>query len=126
MPGYAAELSDDDEVLRREDGELVTCVGRSGARAYACAGSELRELRDDGALGERLFGLDEVEILHTRSTLIEKCLYVFVCLLSIVIALAGTSDSAPGYIYFLLGPLQAANGWYHGRKVRALVVARAA
>ncbi len=74
----------------------------------------------------RELGLDEVEILHTRSTLIEKSLYVFVCLLSVAIALLGSSDSAPGYIYFLLAPLQAANGWYHGRKVRALMLARTA
>jgi len=68
--------------------------------------------------------LDEVERLHTRSTLIEKCLYVFVCLLSVLIALVGTSDSAPGYTYFLLGPVLTANGWYHGRKVRALMATR--
>jgi hypothetical protein len=73
----------------------------------------------------RELALDEVEMLHTRSTLVEKCVYVFVCLLSILIALFGTSDSAPGYIYFLLGPALAANGWYHGRKVRALIAARA-
>ena len=69
--------------------------------------------------------LDEVEILHTRSTLIEKCIYVFVCVLSILIALIGNSDSAPGYVYFLLAPLQTANGWYHGRTIRALISARA-
>jgi uncharacterized membrane protein len=73
----------------------------------------------------RELALDEVELLHTRSTLIEKGIYMLVCLLSILIALVGTSDSAPGYIYFLLAPLQAANGWYHGRKVRALMAARA-
>jgi len=69
--------------------------------------------------------LDEIETLHTRATLVEKCLYVLVCLLSILIALVSDSDSAPGFIYFLLAPLQAANGWYHGRKVRALVAKRA-
>jgi len=69
-------------------------------------------------------GLDEVETVHTRATLIEHLVYVFVCLLSILLAFAGTSDSLPGYIYFLLSPLLAFNGWYHGRKVRALMQAR--
>jgi hypothetical protein len=65
-------------------------------------------------------GLDEAEQLYTRSSLCEKWIYVAVCLLSIVLALTTPSESLPGVIYFLLGPLQAANGWWHGRKIRAL------
>src|SRR5689334_12483977 len=71
-------------------------------------------------------GLDEVETLHTRASIIEMLVYVFVCLLSILLAFTTSSDSLPGYIYFLLSPLLAANGWYHGRKVRTLMEARTA
>jgi len=71
-------------------------------------------------------GLDDVETLHTRATLIEHLVYVFVCLLSILLAYATSSGSIPGYIYFLLSPLLAWNGWFHGRKVRVLMQARTA
>jgi uncharacterized membrane protein len=71
-------------------------------------------------------GLDAVETLHTRSTLIEHLVYVFVCLLSVLLAFATSSDSLPGFIYFLLSPLLAWNGWFHGRKVRVLMQARTA
>lgn len=73
--GRLAELRAGDEVVRREDGEVVTCVGRSGALAYACAGTELRQLQE-GALGERLFGLDEVEppdLSGLASAVAERC-----------------------------------------------------
>ena len=63
--------------------------------------------------------LDPVELLHTRSALNETLIYVIVCMLSVVLAAATTSNSAPGFVYFLLGPLQAANGWWFGRQIRA-------
>jgi hypothetical protein len=40
-------------------------------------------------------------------------------MLSVVLAAATESNGAPGFVYFLLGPLQAANGWWFGRRVRA-------
>ena len=64
--------------------------------------------------------LNAAEQINTRSTLFEKLIYVAVCLLSIVLALTTENDSLPGLIYFLLGPLQAANGIWHGRQVNAL------
>jgi uncharacterized membrane protein len=64
--------------------------------------------------------LNPVELLHTRSALNENLIYVIVCMMSIVLAAASDSDGAPGFVYFLLGPLQALNGWYYGRKAGAL------
>jgi hypothetical protein len=45
---------------------------------------------------------------------------VAVCLLSILLAMATNSDWLPGVTYMLLGPLQALNGWMHGRRIRVL------
>jgi uncharacterized membrane protein len=69
--------------------------------------------------------LDPVELLHTRSALNENLIYVIVCMMSIVLAAATDNDGAPGFVYFLLGPLQALNGWYYGRQADAIVKARA-
>jgi uncharacterized membrane protein len=55
------------------------------------------------------------EIILTRASLFENLIYVAVCLLSILLALATSSDWLPGVAYFLLGPLQAFNGWRFGR-----------
>jgi len=63
--------------------------------------------------------LDPVELLHTRAALNENLIYVIVCMMSIVLAAATTSNGAPGFVYFLLGPLQAANGWWFGRRIQA-------
>jgi uncharacterized membrane protein len=65
-------------------------------------------------------GLDATETLHTRATLCEMLIHVAVCLLSILLAMTIDSDWLPGVTYALLGPLQALNGWLHGRKIRAL------
>ena len=73
--GRLAELRAGDEVARVDDGPIVTCVGRSGPLPYACANNELRVLRD-GALGERLFGLDEIappDVDGLDSELAERC-----------------------------------------------------
>jgi len=64
--------------------------------------------------------LTEPERLMTRMDLWANFVHVSVCLLSIVLALTTESASLPGLIYFLIGPLQALNGWYFGRKVRAI------
>jgi hypothetical protein len=41
------------------DGRSLTCLGQSGGKAYACAGSELYWLTDNG-LGERFFHLERL------------------------------------------------------------------
>lgn len=64
--------------------------------------------------------LDAAEILYTKASLAENLIYVGVCALSITLALATASDWLPGFIYFLLGPLQALNGWWFGRRIHAL------
>lgn len=64
--------------------------------------------------------LDATETILTRSTLAGYFIYVSVCLMSIVLALLTSSDSLPGLVYFVLGPLQALNGWWFGRKLRAI------
>jgi hypothetical protein len=63
--------------------------------------------------------LNAVELLHTRAALNETLIYVIVCMLSVVLAATMSSHGAPGFVYFLLGPLQAANGWWFGRRIRA-------
>lgn len=64
--------------------------------------------------------LDAAETLHTRSALVGMWIYVGVCMLSVALALLTTNTSMPGWVYFLLGPLQALNGVWYGRKIRAL------
>jgi uncharacterized membrane protein len=70
-------------------------------------------------LRERL-QLDAAEILYTKTSLGENLIYVGVCILSILLALTTSTEWLPGVIYFLLGPLQAFNGWWFGRRIRAL------
>jgi uncharacterized membrane protein len=65
-------------------------------------------------------GLDTAESLYTRNSLVGMSIYVGVCLLSIVLAVTVSSSWLPGMVYFLLGPLQAINGAWHGRRIRAL------
>jgi uncharacterized membrane protein len=64
--------------------------------------------------------LNSVELLQTRQSLYESLIYVGVCLLSITLALTTSNTWLPGVIYFLLGPLQGFNGWWHGTKVSAM------
>ncbi len=71
-------------------------------------------------------GLDPAELLYTRGSLIGMWIYVGVCLLSILLALVTSIPWLPGFIYFLFGPLQAFNGIWHGRKLRALSAVPAA
>jgi uncharacterized membrane protein len=68
-------------------------------------------------------GLSEVELVLTRQSLYESLIYVGVCLLSITLALTTSNPWLPGVIYFLLGPLQGFNGWWHGSKVSAMAKA---
>jgi hypothetical protein len=69
--------------------------------------------------------LNELELIQTRQSLAENLIYVGVCLLSILLALTISSAWIPGMIYFLLGPFQAFNGWWHGRKVETLAAVKA-
>jgi uncharacterized membrane protein len=63
--------------------------------------------------------LDAAETILTRSSVAASLVYVGVCLLSIVLALVTDNEWLPGVIYFLLGPLQAFNGWWFGKQLRA-------
>jgi len=67
--------------------------------------------------------LDENELIQTRASLVENLIYVAVCGLSITLAYVSESGWLPGVVYFLLGPLQAFNGWWFGRKLRPAPVA---
>jgi uncharacterized membrane protein len=67
--------------------------------------------------------LDTTEVILTRSSLCQNLIYVGMCLLSITLALATQNTWVPGAVYLLLGPLQAFNGWWFGRQVRALAAA---
>lgn len=64
--------------------------------------------------------LNGVELIYTRASLYENLIYVGVCLVSLVLALTTSSYSLPGFIYFLIGPLQAFNGWWFGKKAQQL------
>jgi uncharacterized membrane protein len=62
--------------------------------------------------------LNRAELILTRSSLVGLLIYFGVSLLSVMLALLTSSSRIPGFIYFVLGPLQAFNGWWHGRKLR--------
>ena len=64
-------------------------------------------------------GLTANELVQTRASLAENVIYVVVCALSITLAYTTSVGGLPGFIYMLLGPAQAFNGWWFGRKVRA-------
>ncbi len=64
--------------------------------------------------------LAESEKLHTRATLVEHLVQMSICLLSVLLALSTASTWMPGFVYFLIGPVLAFNGWWHGRKISAL------
>jgi uncharacterized membrane protein len=64
--------------------------------------------------------LDATETALTRADLRSNLIYVAVCCLSMLLALVTSSDWLPGVIYFLLGPLQAANGIWSARQVQKL------
>ena len=65
-------------------------------------------------------GLNPAEIIQTRSVFRAHLISVGVCCLSIALAYGTTNEVLPGIIYVVLAPLQALNGWWHGRQVRAL------
>jgi uncharacterized membrane protein len=79
------------------------------AALYARALAKRRELE-----------LDAIEVVITRASLYGNLIYVGVCVLSIALALSTTTTWLPGFIYMLIGPLQTMNGWWSGRKSRAL------
>lgn len=68
-------------------------------------------------------GLDAVEMLYTVQSLYGMWIYVGVCLVSIALALVTNNTWLPGVTYFLLGPLQAINGMWFARKIRAAIAA---
>jgi uncharacterized membrane protein len=67
--------------------------------------------------------LNASEVVMTRASIYRNLIYVGVCMLSIVLALLTEIGWLPGFIYFLIGPLQSWNGWWSGRKTRALASA---
>jgi hypothetical protein len=69
--------------------------------------------------------LNAIETALTRAELHRNLIYVFVCGLSIMLALLTAIDWLPGFIYFLLGPLQTMNGVRSARQVRALAATAA-
>jgi hypothetical protein len=64
-------------------------------------------------------------MMLTRADLWANAIYVFVCLLSVALALTIENAAIPGLIYWLLGPLQAWSGRWHGRKVDKLAAVTA-
>jgi uncharacterized membrane protein len=67
--------------------------------------------------------LTAAEVILTRAALAENLIYVGVCLLSILLAYTTSNYSLPGYVYLLLGPLQAFSGRRYGKRARAAAAA---
>jgi hypothetical protein len=65
-------------------------------------------------------GLDAIETELTRADLRGNLIYVFVCCLSIALAMLPVSSWLPGFIYFLIGPLQTVNAFWSTGRVRGL------
>ena len=114
---FDLDLANAPHIESREQGQMVYLVyGLGFAGVWG-----LYSLLYAHALRKRAeLGLNEVELVQTRQSLYESLIYVGVCVLSITLALATSSPMLPGLIYFLLGPLQGFNGWWHGRKVDAI------
>ncbi|HKE92814.1 MAG TPA: TMEM175 family protein [Povalibacter sp.] len=66
--------------------------------------------------------MDAMEVVLTRGSLYEYLIHVGVALLSVTLALTTSLITLPGWIYFLLAPLQTMNGMWHGRRARKLSV----
>jgi len=64
--------------------------------------------------------LDAIETALTRTELRSNLIYVFVCFLSIMLALLTTITWLPGFIYFLIGPLQTINEMRSAKQVQTL------
>jgi len=74
------------------------------------------------ALGKRHeLQLTADEIMETRASLWSCLIYVFVCFVSIALAYGTSSESAPGYVYCAVAPLQIYNRRWHGPKRTSLV-----
>jgi uncharacterized membrane protein len=67
-----------------------------------------------------LLQLSPAELLLTKRSLYHCLINLAVCLLSVLLALSGTSESLPGYVYCLLAPALTLNGFWIGKKVRSL------
>lgn len=65
-------------------------------------------------------GLNAVELLYTKSSIVENLNFVAVCVLSIVLSRTTDVESLPGWIYGIIGPIQAFTGSWYGRKIKAL------
>jgi uncharacterized membrane protein len=65
--------------------------------------------------------LNAVEVVLTKLELNGFLINIGVCLLSIGLTFTNVHLAVPGLIYSLLGPLLAANGFWHGAKVTRLV-----
>jgi uncharacterized membrane protein len=99
-----------------EVGQLYIVYGLGFAGAWAFyALLYFHALRKRGELA-----LDAAELIMTRDSLSACLVYLGVCLLSVLLALVTDNLSVPGFVYFLIAPLQAVNGWYHGRKLKAV------
>ena len=114
---FGLALTDPPHLETREQVRvLYTIYGLGFAGIWGLYGAMyLRALRKRVELG-----LDASEILHTRASLAENGIFVAVCLLSVLLAWTADNLTWPGFIYMILGPLQAPAGWLYGRRIRAL------
>jgi hypothetical protein len=66
-----------------------------------------------------VLGLDEVEVLLTRSSLYAHGIWIAIALMAIALSLVGGPRWVPiaGFSYALLGPTQALNGMVFGKRV---------
>ena len=117
---FGFDLTNSPHIENREQGQLLYLIyGFSFAGVWG-----LYALLYAHALRKRNeLDLTEIEVVQTREALYENLIYVGVCVLSITLAFATSNPWLPGVVYFLLGPLQAFNGWWHGRKVSTMAKA---
>ena len=119
---FGLDLADAPHVASREQSQvlyLIYGLGFAGVWSlYGLLYWHAWRKRDE-------LGLSEAERILTRADLWANFIYVFVCLLSVVLAFTVENGAIPGLIYWLLGPLQAWSGRWHGKKVEKLAAVKA-
>lgn len=89
----------------------IGVIGVFGSLALLCAWAYRR--RTD-------LELDELELMLTRSSIITHLITVAIALVSVALVWTGANPAWSGLIYFLMGPVHAAWGFWSGTRARRL------
>jgi uncharacterized membrane protein YciS (DUF1049 family) len=119
-----------DNRVRLPSGELVAAVERNQmwkmmivfSIGYVAVFAVFALLYWRAHTKRRELELNELEVLDTRTELVENVLHVAIGLLSIGLASRGTPGfvALAGFIYMLIGPVMTVNGWVMARKRKKL------